>query len=60
MFLIPSLVCILNLACAITIDAVIILFLFSSDTRPLLRFSADTVPIRAVAWAPSERFVVEF
>ncbi|WCJ19340.1 Transducin/WD40 repeat-like superfamily protein [Euphorbia peplus] len=26
----------------------------SGDTRPLLCFSADTVPIRAVAWAPSE------
>ncbi|KAJ6725390.1 RNA polymerase III TRANSCRIPTION INITIATION FACTOR COMPLEX SUBUNIT [Salix purpurea] len=26
----------------------------SGDTRPLLCFSADTVPIRAIAWAPSE------
>ncbi|XP_013599658.1 PREDICTED: uncharacterized protein LOC106307291 isoform X1 [Brassica oleracea var. oleracea] len=26
----------------------------SQDTRPLLFFSADTTPIRAVAWAPSE------
>lgn len=26
----------------------------SQDTRPLLFFSADTAPIRAVAWAPSE------
>ncbi|XP_057984863.1 uncharacterized protein LOC110640094 isoform X3 [Hevea brasiliensis] len=26
----------------------------SGDTRPLLRFSADTVAIRAVAWAPVE------
>ncbi|XP_058003414.1 uncharacterized protein LOC110639382 isoform X2 [Hevea brasiliensis] len=26
----------------------------SGDTRPLLRFSADTVSIRAVAWAPVE------
>ncbi|WCJ41549.1 Transducin/WD40 repeat-like superfamily protein [Euphorbia peplus] len=26
----------------------------SGDARPLLCFSADTVPIRAVAWAPSE------
>ena len=31
---------------------------FYSDTRPLLRFSADTVPIRGVAWAPNDRFVV--
>ncbi|KAJ0083339.1 hypothetical protein Patl1_30048 [Pistacia atlantica] len=27
----------------------------SEDTRPLLCFSADTVPIRTVAWAPTER-----
>lgn len=27
---------------------------FSKDTRPLLCFSADTVPIRALAWAPSQ------
>ncbi|XP_058087416.1 uncharacterized protein LOC131234503 isoform X2 [Magnolia sinica] len=27
----------------------------SQDTRPLLRFTADTVPIRALAWAPDER-----
>ncbi|XP_059462909.1 uncharacterized protein LOC132191818 isoform X2 [Corylus avellana] len=27
---------------------------YSKDTRPLLCFSADTVPIRAVAWAPHE------
>ncbi|KAL5862326.1 hypothetical protein ACOSQ3_003613 [Xanthoceras sorbifolium] len=26
----------------------------SKDTRPLLCFSADTVPVRAVAWAPVE------
>ncbi|KAL1207797.1 hypothetical protein V5N11_013971 [Cardamine amara subsp. amara] len=26
----------------------------SEDTRPLLFFSADTAPIRAVAWAPGE------
>nr|TKS04088.1 hypothetical protein D5086_0000146430 [Populus alba] len=26
----------------------------SGDTRPLLCFSADTVPIRAIAWVPSE------
>lgn len=26
----------------------------TSDTRPLLCFSADTVPIRALAWAPVE------
>ncbi|CAH8357341.1 unnamed protein product [Eruca vesicaria subsp. sativa] len=26
----------------------------SEDTRPLLFFSADTAPIRAVAWAPAE------
>ncbi|KAJ0247786.1 Transducin/WD40 repeat-like superfamily protein [Hirschfeldia incana] len=26
----------------------------SEDTRPLLLFSADTAPIRAVAWAPGE------
>ncbi|XP_065866664.1 uncharacterized protein [Euphorbia lathyris] len=26
----------------------------SGDTRPLLCFSADTVPIRTVAWAPSQ------
>uniref|UniRef100_A0A6N2LWL1 Uncharacterized protein n=1 Tax=Salix viminalis TaxID=40686 RepID=A0A6N2LWL1_SALVM len=26
----------------------------SSDTRPLLCFSADTVPIRAITWVPSE------
>ncbi|XP_042502346.1 uncharacterized protein LOC122079721 [Macadamia integrifolia] len=26
----------------------------SEDTRPLLCFSADTVPIRALAWAPNE------
>ena len=54
MFLIPSLDCILT----ITSNNDIILIFFCSDTRPLLRFSADTVPIRAVAWAPSERFVV--
>ncbi|KAF2588680.1 hypothetical protein F2Q70_00040235 [Brassica cretica] len=29
----------------------------SQDTRPLLFFSADTTPIRAVAWAPSESFL---
>ena len=34
----------------------IILFL-GADTRPLLVFSADTSPIRAVAWAPGERSV---
>ncbi|CAN8312580.1 unnamed protein product [Cochlearia groenlandica] len=27
----------------------------SEDTRPLLFFSADTAPIRSVAWAPCER-----
>ncbi|KAJ6351838.1 hypothetical protein OIU78_007682 [Salix suchowensis] len=26
----------------------------SGDTKPLLCFSADTVPIRAIAWVPSE------
>ncbi|GAV66087.1 hypothetical protein CFOL_v3_09597 [Cephalotus follicularis] len=26
----------------------------SKDTRPLLRFTADSLPIRAVAWAPVE------
>ncbi|KAA0043896.1 DNA binding protein, putative isoform 1 [Cucumis melo var. makuwa] len=40
-------------------DGTVALWKFSAnssceDTRPLLRFSADTVPIRAVAWAPSE------
>ncbi|XP_070666185.1 uncharacterized protein [Malus domestica] len=28
-----------------------------SDTRPLLCFRADTNPIRALAWAPAERYV---
>ncbi|PSS23600.1 General transcription factor 3C polypeptide like [Actinidia chinensis var. chinensis] len=40
-------------------DGVVALWKFSAngtskDTRPLLCFSADTVPIRAVAWAPVE------
>lgn len=56
MFLIPSLF--FEFACAIISDLDIILSFCSSDTRPLLRFSADTVPIRRVAWAPNERFVV--
>lgn len=33
-------------------------FIYSTDTRPLLRFSADTLAIRAVAWAPVGRSVV--
>ncbi|KVI07947.1 uncharacterized protein LOC112515196 isoform X2 [Cynara cardunculus var. scolymus] len=38
-------------------DGVVALWKFSADgplkdTRPLLRFTADTVPIRALAWAP--------
>ncbi|CAL5411786.1 unnamed protein product [Camellia sinensis] len=40
-------------------DGVVALWKFSvngisEDTRPLLCFSADTVPIRALAWAPVE------
>ncbi|XP_010459619.1 PREDICTED: uncharacterized protein LOC104740646 isoform X1 [Camelina sativa] len=40
-------------------DGTIVLWKFSTtssleDTRPLLFFSADTAPIRAVAWAPGE------
>ncbi|KAK1404734.1 putative general transcription factor 3C polypeptide 2-like [Heracleum sosnowskyi] len=40
-------------------DGVVALWKFSAnvsskDTRPLLCFSADTVPIRALAWAPSQ------
>ncbi|XP_022144682.1 uncharacterized protein LOC111014310 isoform X2 [Momordica charantia] len=40
-------------------DGTVALWKFSAnstceDTRPLLRFSADTVPIRRVAWAPNE------
>ncbi|XP_052172689.1 LOW QUALITY PROTEIN: uncharacterized protein LOC127788456 [Diospyros lotus] len=40
-------------------DGVVALWKFSAsgiseDTRPLLCFSADTVPIRALAWAPFE------
>ncbi|XAR58567.1 hypothetical protein NMG60_11014014 [Bertholletia excelsa] len=40
-------------------DGVVALWKFSAngpskDTRPLLCFSADTVPIRAVSWAPAE------
>ncbi|XP_059646714.1 uncharacterized protein LOC132293301 isoform X2 [Cornus florida] len=40
-------------------DGVVALWKFSAsdpskDTRPLLCFSADTVPIRALAWAPDE------
>ncbi|XP_047316570.1 uncharacterized protein LOC124920185 isoform X2 [Impatiens glandulifera] len=41
-------------------DGVVALWKFSADksskdTRPLLCFSADTFPIRTLAWAPSER-----
>ncbi|KAG6596560.1 General transcription factor 3C polypeptide 2, partial [Cucurbita argyrosperma subsp. sororia] len=40
-------------------DGTVALWKFSAnspceDTRPLLRFSADTVPIRGVAWAPND------
>lgn len=31
---------------------------YFADTRPLLCFSADTVPIRALAWAPFERLLM--
>ena len=31
----------------------------SSDARPLLCFAGDTVPIRAVAWAPFEGSVMK-
>lgn len=48
-------------------DGTVALWKFSSagssaDTRPLLCFSADTAPVRAISWAPVERFVaiVEF